>query len=65
MIVLISSYFSIPNTYFLFEISSKLKLKIGIDEVELKFRLLAWTIQAELILYTVGASLYLYQAKKT
>jgi hypothetical protein len=63
--VLISSYFSIPNTYFLFEISRKLKLKIAIDEVELKFRLLAWTIQAELILYTVGASLYLYQAKKT
>ena len=59
-IVVISTYFSIPNTYFLIEISKKLKLKIGIEEIENKFKLLAWAIQAELSLYIVGASLYLY-----
>lgn len=64
-IIVISTYFSIPNTYFLIEISKKLKLKIGIEEIEKKFRLLAWAIQGELTLYIVGASLYLYQANKT
>jgi hypothetical protein len=63
--VIISTYFTIPNTYFLIEISKKLKLKIGIEEIEQKFKLLAWAIQAELTLYMVGASLYLYQANKT
>jgi hypothetical protein len=61
-IAVISAYFSIPNTYFLVQIGRKLKLKIGIEEIERKFRLLAWAIQVELFLYIVGASLYLYQA---
>jgi len=63
--VFISFYFSIPNTYFLFEISRKLKLKIAIEEIENKFKVLAWTIQGELILYMVGAALFLHQVKES
>lgn len=64
-IIVISSYFSLPNAYFLVKISEKLKLKIGIEEIERKFKLLAWAVQIELSLYIVGASLYLYQAGKS
>ena len=64
-IIVISTYFSLPNAYFLVNISEKLKLKIGIEEIERKFKLLAWAVQIELSLYIVGASLYLYQAGKS
>lgn len=60
-IIAISFYFSIPNSYLLFRIGFLLKHRIGIEEIERKFKLLGWAIQFELFLYMSGAALYLYQ----